>query len=348
MPEMTSPDEEILKIEPQEMIGQLILLLLTISVAALLSALKWKPRVPGFLEPIVHEDQVVYYIAALLLLMILVAIKVWGKWRERRRHVWGKVRPQRKALWIAEIVGDDKDGSHRTNVIVSLRDELHQEVDVLRAGVQLDLKETGTANEDFNEADKKARDILEKRGGDLLIWGKVLKANQVVLWLYFSTRTLKVPANKRLKLDDLQQVPELPKALAAVAAGLVMNKFQLPPPAALEVPGALASPPVQTASVSDQPVPDPVHQLWEGFWWIVGETHKNVASVSGITIQTIAEDATQALQTLGPLADAISQASRTMGVTAPQLEQDALNEAARAGWALLAVQESSNEENTCS
>jgi hypothetical protein len=77
MPEMTSPDEEIIKIEPQEMIWRLVLLLLTISVAALSSALKWKPRVPGFLEGIVHEEQVVYYIAALLLLMLLTTIQVW-------------------------------------------------------------------------------------------------------------------------------------------------------------------------------------------------------------------------------------------------------------------------------
>lgn len=258
--------------------------------------------------------------------------------------MWGKAQPQRKALWIAEIGGDDKDGSYRTNVIVSLRDELRNEVDVLRAGVQLGLKETGAANEDFNEADKKAKDILEKRGGDLVIWGKVLKANQVVLWLYFSTRTLRVPANKRLKLDDLQQVPELPKALAAVAAGLVMKRFQPPPLAASQTTGTLAVPSVQTTSVSDQPFPDPAHQLWEGFWWIVGETQKNVAGVAGITIQTIADGATQALQTLGPLANAISQASGTMGVTPPQAAQDALGEAARAGWALLAAQESNNVE----
>jgi len=78
------------------------------------------PPMQGILTP----EQLTDTIAAVPLLVAVALIFGWKRWLGRRRHVDGKARLDKVVIYVAELEGDDKKGSHRTNIIRSLQREM--------------------------------------------------------------------------------------------------------------------------------------------------------------------------------------------------------------------------------
>ena len=92
-------------------------------------------------------------------------------------HSLGKTPPakgNRLSIYVAHFGNDEMSVAARERVVASIRNELGPDrVEVLPAGIQLSL--TPDVSYDFatEKAMVKARSLLRKKHGDLLIWGKV-------------------------------------------------------------------------------------------------------------------------------------------------------------------------------
>lgn len=285
-------EEFVPDIEPKETIGHLILWLLTAAIVPILPAIR--RHLSPSLQSLIPANSA-GSIAIIVLLMIPTFVYVRRRWSNRRKHVWGKVRSGTKAIWIAEIQGDISD-TQRTNIIDSLRENLQEKVDVLRAGIELKLEISGNANDDYFQPHVAAQNLLHEHRGDLVVWGKVVSmAEGVVLHLYFSAEALGEPLNRRVELDRLQHMKGLSDALAAVCVAMAVN------PAAF------------LRRLENEPAPQEPLQLFvqvaQGVGWWTNEAMKNIAWLG-----------TQAVQLSGQ----IGQTSVT-----------SLNQAAVAAWSLL-------------
>jgi hypothetical protein len=147
------------------------------------------------------------------------------RWTERT-HRTAKAKGDRLSVYVAEFGDDEVSRTAHNRVIASIRSEFGPDrVEVVPAGIALHLNPE--VSDDFASADalKKARALLKKKHGDLLIWGQmqVLPGMRPQIELHFVTaesdRSRAEPFNftDRLMLES-DFAPEMGAALAAIAS----------------------------------------------------------------------------------------------------------------------------------
>ena len=223
MSEPKEPNGSVFSFDPKETIPAAITTVLVVAIRVLISVFKLNIHVPEFLKSRVNSEQLANGIAAIVWLAVLCSVLGWSRWRNRRKHVHGKTKPGRIAIYIAELEGDERNGQHRTNVVRSLKRELGDLVQILRAGIELKAEESGNPADDAAAANRRAQRYLRKKGGDLLIWGRVIKGAIGVIELRFSSAAHDSSDEKRFRYDAKQDLTEdfgeeFNAALAAVAA----------------------------------------------------------------------------------------------------------------------------------
>lgn len=167
-------------------------------------------------------------VAFLVWVLCGIVISLWEFFWERRRHPDGKPKPGKVAIYVAELRGDDKEGSHRNHILLSLRQQLGASVQVLRAGIELRVEEKGDPEDDARGANRKGQKYLDrgKHRGDLLIWGQILQESKLVE-LRFTSRAHDGAEQRRFNLTEKMLLapdfgPEMAAALAAIAAQLAL------------------------------------------------------------------------------------------------------------------------------
>lgn len=148
--------------------------------------------------------------------------------RTRRTHRTAEAKQDRISIYVARFGGDDVSKTARASVMDSIRNELGpKRVEVLPAGIQLGLSEGVSLDEAADEATRKARLLLEKKRGDLLIWGQIhmLPAKEPVIELRFVSANEDGSEGQRFGFTDKLMLepgfgPEMGAALAAVAVAL--------------------------------------------------------------------------------------------------------------------------------
>lgn len=80
----------------------------------------------------------------------------------------------RLSIYVAYFGDDEISATARSRVIASIRREIGPDcVEVLPAGIELHLTPDVSEDSAADDAKRKARFLLKKKRGDLLIWGKV-------------------------------------------------------------------------------------------------------------------------------------------------------------------------------
>jgi tetratricopeptide (TPR) repeat protein len=147
----------------------------------------------------------------------------------RRRRKAAAAKGDRMAIYVADLNGDNATQTARTNVIDSILREIGGDtVEVLPAGFELGLSESMSTDRWADEANADARKLLRKKGGDLLIWGRVHKMGQQnMLELRFVGAHIGGAEGHRFGytqewLLEEKFAPEMGAALAAQAASLAL------------------------------------------------------------------------------------------------------------------------------
>jgi tetratricopeptide (TPR) repeat protein len=203
--------------------------LLALGVAAIISVFKLTEILPDSIKRRATPGELTAIVTLLVWLAIALVLVVWYQWRERQRHPDGKPKPGKVAIYVAELKGDDKQGSHRNHILLTLRQHLGISVQVLRAGIELRAEEKGNPEDDSSAANMKGQRYLNlsKHRGDLLIWGQILQESKLVELRFTSAahdgaeQMRFTFAEKMLLAPDFG--PELATALAAIAAQLVLS-----------------------------------------------------------------------------------------------------------------------------
>jgi tetratricopeptide (TPR) repeat protein len=199
-----------------------IVVFLWIGVRVLVAMLHWAPAVPpviqGFLTPEMSKEATAEFPSLLAAILILA----WRKLSGRRKHVEGSPVPGKFAIYVAELEGDGRKGLHRTNIIRSLESELGKSAQILRASIELRLKESGNAVDDAALANRKAQRYLSKKKGDLMIWGQVINGPPKVIELRFASPVHDSSQQRRYSYNDKFELaadlgPGLGEILAALA-----------------------------------------------------------------------------------------------------------------------------------
>jgi hypothetical protein len=177
----TNKDDSLLNFDLKEKIWGATSFVLVIAAKLVFRWLHWIPKVPDPLQELVTPNQFTNAIAASPLVLFAIPIFSFKAWRNRRRHVEGKAAPGKVVIFVGELEGDGKKGQHRTNIIRSLTKALGTSAQILQAPFELRPGESGDASDDAGLASRKAREYLEKTGGDLLVWGQVLDGSPPVI-----------------------------------------------------------------------------------------------------------------------------------------------------------------------
>jgi tetratricopeptide (TPR) repeat protein len=205
--------------------------LLAVAVPVVISVFKLSEKLPDSIKHQLSPEQLTGIVTILLWSVIAIALILWNRWRDRRRHPDGRPKPGKVAIYVAELKGDDKQGSHRNHILLSLRQQLGASVQILRAGIELRDQEKGNPEDDARDANREGQKYLnhKKYEGDLLIWGQVLDEKKLVE-LRFNSRAHDSAEQKRFNLTEKLLLasdfgPELAAALAAIAAQLALPAF---------------------------------------------------------------------------------------------------------------------------
>jgi hypothetical protein len=110
----------------------------------------------------------------------------------------------------------------RANIIRSLVKALGSSAQIRRARFEFRLDKSGAASDDSGVANAKAREYLEKKRGDLLIWGQVLAVSPPILEIRFASAPHDSSNSKRFICDERLELPteygvHLGAAIAAMA-----------------------------------------------------------------------------------------------------------------------------------
>jgi hypothetical protein len=113
---------------------------------------------------------------ALALPVIYFAVKGYRRVATRRARATPDAKGDRLSIVVARF-GDDKESSDaRECVVESIRKELpRSSVEIIPSGSKFSLTEGVSEDQLAAEATKKARTLLHKKHGDILIWGKLRK-----------------------------------------------------------------------------------------------------------------------------------------------------------------------------
>ena len=147
------------------------------------------------------------------------------RWRRRAECPKG----DRIAVYVADLHGDNGTQSARASVIDSILREIGSEtVEVLPAGFELTPTDGVSSDRSAGAANAEARKFLSRKGGDLLIWGRVHTIGQQnVLELRFvgaesgGAAAPRFGFNQELLLEE-KFAPEMGATLAALAASLAL------------------------------------------------------------------------------------------------------------------------------
>src|ERR1035437_804757 len=201
------------------------------ALTAIINIFKLTEYLPDSIKHKATSEQLTAIVTLLLWIAIAIALILWNLWRDHRRHPDGKPTPGKVAIYVAELKGDDKQGSHRNHILLSLRRELGVSVQVLRAGIELRAQEKGNPEDDALAANRKGQKYLnhKKYEGDLLIWGQILQDSKLVE-LRFTSHAHDAAEQKRFTFTEKMLLepgfgPELAAALAAIAAQLALPAF---------------------------------------------------------------------------------------------------------------------------
>ena len=189
-------------------------------IAAAPSGLVWLFG-PKFLSLGEGERNVVASVVLLVLIFALQGLQKWLKFRLRLPFL---KRPARDKLTIlvARLEGDDAETQSRTHHVEdSLQDQFGDAVDVFRLPDSIAVDQLGSLAERQSAAAAKGRALLQKRGGDVLVWGRAEPHEKLVeLGILAAGRET---APQRYALDGMLRLPEdfgknLAPALAAAVA----------------------------------------------------------------------------------------------------------------------------------
>ena len=165
--------------------------------------------------------------AVVLIPAIWLLAKSTRRWRDRRRRATPKPKGDRISIYVAHFGEDETSRTARESVMASIRKELGSElVEVLPAGVRLTLSEDVSLDQAAEEASESARTLLKKKGGDLLIWGRVHTiASKSVLELRFVSADNDGGEGQRFGFDEKLTLEaafgtEVGAALAGVAGAM--------------------------------------------------------------------------------------------------------------------------------
>jgi len=184
----------------------------------------WSPKEPSLLDGILTPAQYLDLLAILPIVAAYLCFLTIRRWLNRRRHVEGKPHTGILTIYVAELEGDDKKGNHRSNVIRMLMAELGSAVRVLRAPFVLQLDEAGDPHDDATAGNRKARKYLDKKHGDLLIWGVVLSGPPQVLEIRFASSAHDSSDGRRFSYSEkLELSAEFNSEVRAAIAALALN-----------------------------------------------------------------------------------------------------------------------------
>jgi tetratricopeptide (TPR) repeat protein len=205
-----------------------IAVLLAAALGAIINIFKLTEKLPDRIKQGATPGALTAILTFLLWAAFAIAIALWSRWQERRKHPDGEPTPGRVTIYVAELKGDDNEGSHRSHILLTLRQQLGDSVQVLRAGIALNAEEKGNPEDDARAANRKGQSYLNlsKHKGDLLIWGQVLQESKLVE-LRFTSAAHEAGEQKRFAFADKMLLapdfgPELATALAAIAAEIAL------------------------------------------------------------------------------------------------------------------------------
>jgi tetratricopeptide (TPR) repeat protein len=205
-----------------------IAVLLAAALGAIIEVFKLTEKLPDSIKQGATPGALTAILSFLLWAALAIALTLWSRWRERRTHPEGEPIPGRVVIYVAELKGDDHEGSHRSHILLTLRQQLGDSVQVLRAGIALTAEEKGNPEDDARVANRKGQAYLNlgKHKGDLLIWGQVLQESKLVE-LRFTSAAHDAGEQKRFTFAEKMLLapdfgPELATALAAIAAEIVL------------------------------------------------------------------------------------------------------------------------------
>ena len=166
--------------------------------------------------------------AAVLIPAVWLSTRFLRRVATRRQRKTARAKGDRLSIYVARLGEDETSETARASVMDSIRAELGPErVEVLPAGIQLSLTEGVSLDEAALDASRKARALLAKNHGDLLIWGRVhkLPEQKAVIDLRFVSAAQPGLEGQRFGFTDKLTLeagfgPEMGAALAAVAAVL--------------------------------------------------------------------------------------------------------------------------------
>ncbi|MGA3011085.1 MAG: tetratricopeptide repeat-containing protein [Terracidiphilus sp.] len=203
--------------------------LLAAAVSAALNVFKLTEKLPDRIRQEATPGELTAIAAFLLWVAFTILLTLLSRWRDRRRHPDGEPTPGRVVIYVAELRGDDKLGSHRNHILLTLRQELGDAIQILRAGIELHAEESGNPEDDARSANRKGQRYLNqtKHKGDLLVWGQIIQESKLVE-LRFTSSVHDAAEQKRFTFAEKMALapdfgPEMAAALAAIAGQLVLS-----------------------------------------------------------------------------------------------------------------------------
>ena len=203
--------------------------LLAAAVSAALTVFKLTEKLPDWIKQEATPAELAAIVAFLFWVAFAVLLTLLARWRDRRKHPDGKPTPGRVVIYVAELQGDDKLGSHRNHIVLTLRRQLGDAIQILRAGIELHAEESGNPENDARSANRKGQRYLNlsKHKGDLLVWGQIIQESKLVE-LRFTSSVHDAAEQKRFTFAEKMVLesdfgPEMAAALAAIAGQLVLS-----------------------------------------------------------------------------------------------------------------------------
>jgi tetratricopeptide (TPR) repeat protein len=143
----------------------------------------------------------------------------------RRLHATAVAKGDRLSIYVAQIDGDDEQGTLRRSVIDTILRELGRDaVEVVPAGILLRLRQAGLSDDDaVLAAVRRGQDLLRRKRGDLLIWGHAAReGGRTQIDLRFVSAGI-MAENTRVGLTDKLLVePEFLSDMGTVLATMAL------------------------------------------------------------------------------------------------------------------------------
>ena len=162
------------------------------------------------------EDTLTNAVGAALVLGLIAFV---GSLLRRRWHWTSKAAGDRLAIYVAFLEGDYSDDLRRSVIATIGKPLAAAGVEVLRAGTLLKEDSQG----DALKATIKARKLLTRKGGHLLVWGRVLReAPRTVVELHFMSRADELEGDRFGLTEMLFIEPRLLSQMGGVIAGFAV------------------------------------------------------------------------------------------------------------------------------